>query len=262
MNSLVVDDKQLAVNAVVRIVITLDPEGTCEGVRTADAALEYVRTHAVDVAFLDVEMPQMTGLELAKRIKDMRPNVNIIFVTAYEEYAFEAHKLYASGYLLKPVKEEDVRAALENLRHPVQLEKTDKLQVRCFGNFDVFMNDQPLRFKRTKSKEMLAYLIDCRGSRCTIGELVSVLWGDDAHSPSRRTQVRNLISDLRNALKDAGAEDVIVRGRDEIAIVPESVDCDYYRFLDGDPDAVNLYRGEYMSQYSWVEMTAGSLSQE
>ena len=65
-----------------------------------------------------------------------------------------------------------------------------------------------------------------------------------------------------NALKDAGAEDVIVRGRDEIAIVPESVDCDYYRFLDGDPDAVNLYRGEYMSQYSWVEMTAGSLSRE
>ena len=62
MNSLVVDDKQLAVNAVVRIVITLDPEGTCEGVRTADAALEYVRTHAVDVAFLDVEMPQMTAL--------------------------------------------------------------------------------------------------------------------------------------------------------------------------------------------------------
>ena len=262
MNSLVVDDKQLAVNAVVRIVITLDPEGTCEGVRTADAALEYVRTHAVDVAFLDVEMPQMTGLELAKRIKDVRPNVNIIFVTAYEEYAFEAHKLYASGYLLKPVKEEDVRAALENLRHPVQLEKTDKLQVRCFGNFDVFMNDQPLRFKRTKSKEMLAYLIDRRGSRCTIGELVSVLWRDDAHSPSRRTQVRNLISDLRNALKDAGAEDVIVRGRDEIAIVPESVDCDYYRFLDGDPYAVNLYRGAYMSQYSWVEMTAGGLSRE
>lgn len=262
MNSLVVDDKQLAVNAVVRIVITLDPEGTCEGVRTADAALEYVRTHAVDVAFLDVEMPQMTGLELAKRIKDVRPNVNIIFVTAYEEYAFEAHKLYASGYLLKPVKEEDVRAALENLRHPVQLEKTNKLQVRCFGNFDVFMNDQPLRFKRTKSKEMLAYLIDRRGSRCTIGELVSVLWEDDAHSPSRRTQVRNLISDLRNALKDAGAEDVIVRGRDEIAIVPESVDCDYYRFLDGDPDAVNLYRGEYMSQYSWAEMTADSLSRE
>lgn len=262
MNSLVVDDKQLAVNAVVRIVITLDPEGTCEGVRTADAALEYVRTHAVDVAFLDVEMPQMTGLELAKRIKDVRPNVNIVFVTAYEEYAFEAHKLYASGYLLKPVKEEDVRAALENLRHPVQLEKSDKLQVRCFGNFDVFVNDQPLKFKRTKSKEMLAYLIDRRGSRCTIGELVSVLWEDDAHSPSRRTQVRNLISDLRNALKDAGAEDVIVRGRDEIAIAPESVDCDYYRFLDGDPDAVNLYRGEYMSQYSWAEMTAGTLSRE
>lgn len=262
MNSLVVDDKQLAVSAVVRIVNAIDPEGACEGVRTPEAALEYVSNHPVDVAFLDVEMPQMTGLELAKRMKEVRPNVNIVFVTAYEEYAFEAHKLYASGYLLKPVKEEDVRAALENLRHPVEPAKSSRLQVRCFGNFDVFVDEQPLKFKRTKSKEMLAYLVDRRGSRCTIGELVSVLWDDDAHSPSRRTQVRNLISDLRSALKDAGAEDILVRGRDEIAIVPESIDCDYYRFLDGDPAAVNLYRGEYMSQYSWAEMTAGTLSQQ
>ena len=102
MNSLVVDDKQLAVNAVVRIVITLDPEGTCEGVRTADAALEYVRTHAVDVAFLDVEMPQMTGLELAKRIKDVRPNVNIISVTAYEESLSRRTSFMQAGTCLSP----------------------------------------------------------------------------------------------------------------------------------------------------------------
>ena len=260
MNSLAVDDKQLAVNAVVRTVRAIDPDGVCVGLRSVDQALEYVRNNQVDVAFLDVEMPGMTGLELAQHIKDIQPNVNIVFVTAYEEYAFEAHKLYASGYLLKPVKEEDVRHALENLRHPIEAPKTNKLEVRCFGNFDVFANGQPLRFKRSKSKEMLAYLVDRRGSRCTLGELVVVLWEDDAHSASRRTQVRNLISDLRNALKEAGAEDVLVRGRDEIAVVPENIDCDYYRFLDGDPAAVNLYRGEYMSQYPWADMTAGELA--
>ena len=261
MNTLVVDDKQLAVSAVVRIVRTIDPQGTCEGVRSAGAALDYVRDHAVDVAFLDIEMPDMSGIELARRIKDVNATVNIVFVTAYEEYALDAHKLYASGYLLKPVKEEDVRRALDNLRYPIKLPRADagQLEVRCFGNFDVFVDGNPVKFKRSKTKELLAYLIDRRGSRCTIGELMAVLWEDGVRTPSRRTQVRNLISDLRSALSEAGAENVIVRGRDEIAIAPDSVQCDYYRFLEGDPAAVNLYRGEYMSQYSWAEMTAGSL---
>ena len=259
MNTLVVDDRQLAINAVERIVRALDAQGTCVGVRSVDDALETVRKYQVDVAFLDIEMPKMSGIEVAQRMKEAQPSINIVFVTAFEDYAMEAHRLYASGYLLKPVREEDVARALENLRNPVQLPSRRVLEVRCFGNFDAFANGKPVRFKRSKTKELLAYLIDRRGSRCTIGELMAVLWEDGVRTPSRRTQVRNLISDLRTALCAEKAEDIIVRGRDEIAVVPDKIDCDYYRFLQGDPMAVNQYRGEYMAQYSWAEMTAGSL---
>lgn len=73
-----------------------------------------------DVAFLDIEMPGMSGIELAKKLKDIKPYLNIIFVTAYTDYALEVHSLYVSGYLLKPIKKEDVVTALDNLRNPIK----------------------------------------------------------------------------------------------------------------------------------------------
>lgn len=71
--------------------------------------------------------------------------------------------------------------------------------------------------------------------------------------------MRNFISDLRSVFSAVGEDDVIVRSRDSLAVVPAAIDCDYYRFLNGDANAVNRYHGEYMSQYSWAEMTLSKL---
>ena len=68
-----------------------------------------------------------------------------------------------------------------------------------------------------------------------------------------------LVNDLRNTLKEIGMEDLIIREHRDIAIRKDLVDCDYYRMLEGDIEAVNLYRGEYMIEYSWAELTAGKL---
>jgi len=71
--------------------------------------------------------------------------------------------------------------------------------------------------------------------------------------------LRALIADLRHSLQDVQAENVLMRSRNSIAVLPEAIDCDFYRYLDMDPAAVNLYRGEYMTQYSWAEMTLSEL---
>ena len=263
MNTLAVDDKQLALDALQRIMASLDPEGTCTLAHSAAEAMAYATGHLVDVAFLDIEMPGGGGLDLAREMKELNPKTNIVFVTAHSEYALEAHGLFPSGYLLKPATEAGVANVLENLRHPVEkpTNKPKKLEIHCFGNFDVFFAGEPVRFKRSKTKELLAYLVDRHGSRCSVGELISILWEDGSRTPSRRAQVRNLISDLRSTLASIGAQDVIVRGRDEIALVPENVECDYYRFLKGDQATVNQYRGQYMTQYPWAELTTGHIYQ-
>lgn len=259
MNILAVDDKQLALNAVVRTVREIDPEGTCTGVTSGEEALAWTREHHPQVVFTDIEMPGLGGLELAKALRELDSNINVVFATAHGEYALEAHGLYPSGFLMKPVTAEGVREALENLRHPVSTVDPHALTVRCFGNFEVFFDGRPLKFKRSKTKELFAYLIDRNGSRSSIGEVMAVLWEDGQDSISRRAQVRNLISDLRSTLASVNQADVLERGRDSIAIVPSLIDCDYFKFLACDSAAVNSYKGEYMSQYSWSEMTLSRL---
>lgn len=137
-----------------------------------------------------------------------------------------------------------------------------RLRVQTFGNFEVFWKEQPVRFERSKTRELFAYLIDRRGARSTMGELVSVLWEGRPDTAGLRSQLRSLITDLRATFRTLGAEEVVVKGRDYIAVDPSRVDCDYYRYLAGEKAARSAFRGEYMSNYSWAEITVGSLQQK
>ena len=251
MNTITIDDKQLAVNAMIHNMKELDPEGNHVGLISPLEALSYARSHHIDVAFLDIEMPEMNGLEMAEALKKIQPEVNIVFVTGHKEYALDAHNIFASGYLVKPADVSDVEKVLVHLRHPVGT--TNRLKVRCFGNFEVFAHNRPVLFKRAKCKEILAYLIDSRGASVTMGELISILWEDGGNLVSRNSQLRTFISDLRRSLTDAGFGEVLIREYNSLAIKTDMVDCDFYRFIDRDPEAVREFMGEYMRQYSWAE---------
>lgn len=88
-NILIVDDKQLAINALCRILRDVEPDSTCMKALSAQQALdEASRTH-FDVVFLDIEMPGMNGIELAQKLKAGNEGINIIFVTAHAEHALE-----------------------------------------------------------------------------------------------------------------------------------------------------------------------------
>lgn len=201
----------------------------------------------IDIAFLDIEMSGLNGIQLAKKLKKVNPLINIIFVTAYDNYALNAYKIHASGYVTKPVNEEKIREEIEGLRFPSSMESTKKLQVKCFGNFEVFCNGVPLRFQRGKSKELFAYLIDREGVAVNVNELNAVLWEDKDH----KSYCRNLIADIQSTLNSVGAGDVFVKRRNECFINMDLIDCDAYEYKKNNPNAIRMYRGEYMIQYSW-----------
>ena len=154
-----------------------------------------------------------------------------------------------------------MRMVLENLRYPPE-DAPAGVKVQCFGNFEVFVGGRPLAFKRSKSKELLAYLVDRNGATCTNGEMLAVLWEDKPDTASLHSHLRNLIFDLNHTLEDAGVRGLLVRGRSTLAIDTSKVDCDYYNFLRGDRSSINSYRGEYMTQYSWAEVTRSALRQQ
>ena len=104
----------------------------------------------------------MSGLELALELKRLQPGVHIIFVTGFSQYAVDAFAMHASGYLLKPATEEAVLRELTFLYQ--EREAGARVRVKTFGGFDVYVDGEPLRFGRAKSKELFAYLVDRRGT--------------------------------------------------------------------------------------------------
>ena len=256
MNVLIVDDEISAVEILgKRIREILGEEAKIFTARNGRDALEILGREAVDVLFLDVEMPGMSGLEVAKKCSELYPKTNVICCTAYEQYALKAWELFVSAYIVKPASPEDIRKALSHLRIPV----VEKLTVRCFGNFEVFHEGRILRFGRSGAKELLAFLVDRRGAGMSSGELCAVLSSDAAEPELKKASVRKYVMELRRVLAENGFEDVLLHTRDNYAVNPARLDCDFYRFLEGDPTARMMYNGEYMRQYSWAESTTGLL---
>ena len=251
-----VDDEKLALKAIIDVLKDTVDNADVYGFIKPLEALEFIKNKGCDIAFLDIKMRGITGLELAKKIKEISPITNIVFVTGYSDYTLEAFKVAASDYLLKPIDSEQINHALDNLRNPVFLKKKKRVRIQCFGNFEVFVDDTPLVFKRTRTKELLAYLVDRNGSFCTMLELMNVLWEDKEADYSKKSNLRNIIADLKGTLSSLGITNVIRKKRSLIAINTSEVECDYFDFLNHEMYAVNKYRGEYMAQYDWAELSS------
>ena len=265
MNILIVDDEVLAaqsLEATLRKILGNAPSYSLA--KNGEQALSLAEITPPDLAFLDIEMPGMNGMALAKHLKDCFPEADLVFVTAYPQYSLEAWKVHASDYLLKPANEQDVRNALENLRHPTTFDPTEmpgQLRVQCFGTFAVFYDGEPVHFSRSAAKELFAYLVSRRGASATTGELCSILWEDDRDLNLKKSYLRTYFSSLRKTFALLGVEDAVIHSRDSYAVNPQKLICDYYHFLEMDPVAVNSYRGEFMSQYSWAEMMVFPLNE-
>lgn len=262
MKVIAVDDEKLALNNITSLLKEVQPEALITGFQNPQEACAYLEKNKSDIALLDIEMSGMDGITLAKKCKDTCPDINIIFVTGFSQYAMDAFRLHASGYLMKPVRKKDLLAELENLRHPLPLKTTSKVRIQTFGNFEIFVDNKPLFFPRSKCVECLAYLVDRKGARVSTRELATILWEDKPYDRAVQNSVHRILSDLMKTLKQTGIEDIIIKTHKEIAINIEKVDCDCFRFLAGDVAFVNMFHGEYMSNYSWATFTLAGLDEE
>ena len=191
------------------------------------------------------------GVTAAKMLNEINPDINIIFATGFGSYRDEAFDIHASGYLIKPITAEGVKREFDNLRRPVR--KSKKLKAIAFGNFQILYGEEHVNFKYQKTVEMLAYLIDRRGSMCNSSELMSVLFEDDTH----KKYYNQLRLDLINTLRALGCGSVIVQARGMLGIsyikslgVTAIYICPILK-----EELAKLYHGEYMAQYSFAEFT-------
>ena len=253
MIAVAVDDEPLMLGALARA-ISASPDITAVAeFSDCEKTLEYLKTNPADIAFLDINMRGMGGLALAEQIMQLDPRCRIVFCTGYEEYALSAFQLHVSGYLLKPISAQDVQREIDHIKGLRQQEKP--LEVKCFGNFEVYANGEKLTFKRSKTKELFAFLVDRNGAGVTVAEIGVALWENDKEQKTQN-YIHQLFHDLRQTLGAIGMEDVFERNNYLYSINPDKIQCDYFNYLQwGKPE----FFGEYMHQYSWAEGTCGLL---
>ena len=224
------------------------------------AALAEARTRTVDVALLSADMPELDGLDLGQYLKDLHPAVNLVFMDPDDAQALDALSLHASGCLLLPVSRFALSAELDDLRYPVG-GKGHRVFAQTFGNFELFVDGEPVAFKYSRTKEIVALLVNNRGAQTTNGEIIAALWEDDGDPEKKASYLRNLRQDLQNTFDRLKLTDILRKQRGSMAIAADRIDCDLYDWIAKKDKSRYRYMGDYMNQYSWAETVHAELDE-
>lgn len=219
-----------------------------------------------DCAFLDIEMNGLSGIELAERLAAISPDIEVLFVTAYNNYAAQAFELNAVDYLLKPLRPERVNRAvwrLQKKRNDRPTPRGTGCRIKCFGTFEVLVGQARVTWSRSKSRELLAYLLQHAEQGLPKYTLCDEQWPD--YGPEQALAcLQTSIYALRKSLRDAGCTEIkIAFANDRYLLKLTNVDWDSQRFdqqyqvfqrsgsLTAAQDAAALYRGEYLAGEDW-----------
>ena len=231
------------------------------------AALEKIETMRPEVVFLDINMPQLTGMKMALQILDVSPETDIVFVTAYSEYALEAFEVHALDYILKPIEKDRLDKTIEYILGR-QVRRIDhsakKLRIKCFGRFLIeWEGETALKWRTEKTKELFAFLLYDHGRGRSKEELLYKLWTEDDPEKAIR-QLYNGIYYIRKALEDYGVDrDMIYVDTDyRLRLGPVFIDVDRFRELENSTNETDLeemqklYCGPYFQgeDYEWAQL--------
>lgn len=125
-NVIMVDDRKLFLSGALPILEEAMPDAIITGFNRPSEALEYAQVNRIAMAFLDIEIGKTNGLDLCRALLAINPRTNVVYLTAHVEYSFDAWSTGASGFLLKPITPETLRAQLKNLRYPFSLRGAEK----------------------------------------------------------------------------------------------------------------------------------------
>ena len=257
MKAIVVDDEQIMLNSFLRLSSGIPDLQIIGQFQNPEDALRFVENHPVELVFLDVKMPCMSGIELAEKLRLKKPDLLIVFISAYDEYIRESNRIGGDYYIVKPYKTRTLEIAMEKIR-VLAGRQTERIHIRTFGRFSVLKGERPVPL-RGKAKEILALVVTRRGKEISNEQIYRTLWEDRAYSNQNMTVYYNALRRLKQTLAQEKLEDLLISTARGQMVNTALFDCDYYDWLDGHPSGTEAFEGEFLSEYSWGEFILGGM---
>lgn len=276
IRAIVVDDERPALREL-EYMLKKHPQISIIGMYTDPLrAIDEIGQLKPQIVFMDINMPQLRGIDAASRVLEGSPDTDIIFVTSYDEYAVEAFEIHALDYLLKPINAARMEKTVERILNklPVEKEKdAQKLQIRCFGKFQIgWEHQEPIKLRAEKTRELLAFLLQNQGRDISKDELLDQLWTE--YDPDKAIrQLYNGIYYIRKALESYGVDRSTISISSNYNLKLGESEYDVGRFyelektiadksLNGLLEMETLYKGDYFEgeDYTWAQAESERLS--
>ncbi len=257
MRAIIVDDEPLMVKKFLRLSSGIEDLEIIGEYTSAEEALKGCAETAPDIAFLDVEMPVMNGMELAKKLREIRKDIMIVFISAYDKYIWDSNKIGGDYYIIKPYKEETLRTVMDKMRLIAHRQRKN-IQIITFGKFSVMKDGAPVPLTG-KAKEILAAVVTNAGKEISNADIYSLLWEDRPYSNDKMTVYYNALRRLKKALKSAGISDLLISTPHGQMVNTGLFDCDYYEWLNNKKYPLMNVREWFLSEYSWGEYILGEM---
>ena len=260
MRAIIVDDEPLMLRRFERLSAGIPDLRLVGKFESGVKAVSYVKNNPIEAAFLDVAMPVINGVELAVELRKLRPDILIIFVSAYDDYLWDFNQIGGDYYIIKPYSRETLELAMEKIRL-LSLRQQKDVFIQTFGRFLVLKKGVPIPLSG-KPKEILALIVTRRGKEISNEEIYTTIWENRPYGNVEMTVYYNALRKLKTVLREAGLSDLLFSTTRGQLINTALFDCDYYAWQDKNMGARDRFEGEFLTEYSWGEWILGKILNE
>lgn len=260
MRVIIVDDEHNMIKSFMRLSKDIDDLNVIASFDSPNEALDFTNDNTYEVAFLDIVMPELSGVELAKKIREILPNVLIVFLTAHEGYIRDSNSIGADYYVLKPYKRETLEMIVPKLKL-LQQRQDKSVYFHMFGRFVVLKDGKPIHLVG-KAKEILALVATQCGKEISNEDIYSTIWETRAYDNISMKVYYNALKRLKDTLRINGIPDVLFSTARGQMINLSLVDGDYLSYKKEGKIDPKVFDGDFLSEYSWGEYILSEILQK
>lgn len=257
MRAILVDDEPLMLKSFMRFSAGISEIHVIAQFSGAEEAITFAEENSFELALLDIQMPKMSGIELAIKLRELYPELLVVFISAYDEYVRDSNAIGGDDYIVKPYKKETIERMAKKM-FLLSKRQHKNIYLQMFGRFNVLKNGVPLPISG-KTKEILALIACKRGREISNEEIYTIIWEGRQYSNEHMKTYYNALSRLKRILADSGDGNLLISTPHGQMLNMDLCDCDYFDWLYRNIGSQNRFEGEFLSEYSWGESILADL---